>query len=77
MALNEETPGGVLLLRGLIGKGWEPLGSALISEPLPEYVVGRHGVDVIRREPGIEVLPHSDLSHTAGPPSHPDNSDAD
>lgn len=64
-------------LRGFIGKGWVPLGSALVPESLPENVVGRYGVDAIRREPGEQITPHANLRHAAGPSSHANNTDAD
>ena len=60
-----------------MGRGWVPLGTALISEALPQYVVDRDGVNAIRREPGVEVAPYSDLSHTARPSTHSDNANAD
>ena len=40
-----------------MGRGWVPLGSALIPEALPQYVVDRDGVNAIRREPGVEIAP--------------------
>jgi len=74
---KKRNPGRRIAAPGLHWEGMGSPGSALIPETLPEYVVGRNGVDVIRRKPGEQITPHSNLSHAAGPSSHANHTDAD